>query len=130
MRRVPHLSFHELPTLQPTRPEPEEHHKWVPYTGDGLEVNGNLTQISNSRTIHLAMCSLFEIQHESLYALHVPARLLRSQDVLKIYTRYLAWLDSLVDTIRLGGNSTPAVIFMQLVPHRHISALTIHAGVN
>ena len=90
MRRVPHLSFHELPTIQPTRPEPEEHRKWVPYTGDGLEVDENLTQMSNARIIHLAMCSLFKILHESLYSLHVPESLLRSQDVLKIYTQYLA----------------------------------------
>ncbi|KAG0649229.1 Nitrogen assimilation transcription factor nit-4 [Hyphodiscus hymeniophilus] len=117
MRRVPHLSLHELPTIHPTRPEPEEHRQWLPHTGDGIEVDERLTQMSHARTIHLAMCSLFEILHKSLYVLHIPARLLHSQDVLKIYTRYLAWLDSLDDTIRLGGNSTPPAIFMHMFYH-------------
>jgi len=114
MRRVPHLSLHELPTVYPVRPEPEELREWLPYTGDGVPIDENLTQMSNTRTIHIAMCSLSEILRGSLYVLHVPVRLLNARDVLHIYTRYLAWHDSLAATLRLGENSTPAVIFMHM----------------
>ena len=113
--RVPHVSRNGVPRISPVIPEREELIKWIPYTSDGTSADRSLLQVSNVRSVYAAICQLIELVHDSLYLLYVPGRLLNSQDILNIYTRYLAWYSSLSVALRLGDNSTPAVIFMQLV---------------
>jgi hypothetical protein len=105
---------------------------WVPYTDNGkpqaletmyldqfadsaLDVPLRLQyeQPSNERSVYKCLCELSELVHESLYLLHSPGKCLTAQDLLGVYTRYLNWYNGQPEVLRLGHNSTPAVLFTQ-----------------
>jgi hypothetical protein len=112
---IPYVSCIGIEIPQPECLEIEEQIEWVPYVGRGTPVDTNLAQKSNVQSTYRALCSLFEIIHSSLYVLYSSGRPLSSRDIVRIYTEYLSWYTSLPIALRLGGNSTPAVIFTQLV---------------
>lgn len=105
---------------------------WVPYTDDGLctsvfsqkpcanpltgaPLQRSCEQPSNVRSVYKCFCELSELVHESLYILHSPGKPLAARDLLNIYTQYLNWYDRIPESLRLGHNFTPAVLFAQYV---------------
>lgn len=108
---------------------------WIPYTDDGnyssrnpfqqRELTNNLgaaydrapgptyTQPSNVQSVYKTFCELSEIVHQSLYALYTPGEPITSKVLLRVYTKYLRWYDSIPTVLRLGHNFTPAVLFSQ-----------------
>lgn len=114
MGHIPYVSYIGIETPKPTILDYEEQMDWVPYTGRGTPVDTSLAQKSNVRSVYRALCDLFEIIHRSLYVLYSSGRPLASNDIVDIYTEYLLWYSALPIVLRLGENSTPAVIFTQL----------------
>ncbi len=90
-----------------------ESSEWVPYTDDGVPEIKYANQPSNVRSVYKCFCELAELVHQSLYVLYVPGRNLTSSELLTVYTRYLNWYSSLPESLRLGHNFTPAVLFAQ-----------------
>ncbi|KAH6667682.1 fungal-specific transcription factor domain-containing protein [Halenospora varia] len=115
--RVPHLSRIGVRTAKPAILGTEEHTEWRPYIGYGTSVGNSLLQMSNARSVSVAICELFEVVHDSLYVLYMPGRLLSQRDILDIYTRYLSWYSAPPTALRLGENSTPSVLFMHMYHH-------------
>ena len=79
----------------------------------GAPLQRSAEQPSNVRSVYKCFCELSELVHQSLYVLHSPGRPLTSRDLLKIYTQYLNWYDSIPEVLRLGHNFTPSVLFTQ-----------------
>lgn len=107
-----------------------ERSAWVPYTdhGDitnqlpgyqaltadpGAPLERNCIQPSNVRSVYKTFCELSEIVHKALYAFYTPGTQLTSKTLLDIYTQYLNWYEAIPETLRLGQNFTPAVLFAQ-----------------
>lgn len=70
-------------------------------------------QLSNVRSVYQCFCELNEIVLQSLYVLYSPVQGLTAAKMLQIYHQYLDWYDQLPEAMRLGHNSTPAVLFTQ-----------------
>jgi hypothetical protein len=88
---------------------------WTLYTDNVSVVEQGLHQPSNFQWVYRGLCELSVIIHDSLHTLYTPKRALTSRDILKVYTTYLCWYDSLPVALRRGENSTPAVLFVQYV---------------
>lgn len=116
MGHVPYVSSIGIEISKPAILEAEEKIEWVPYTGRGTPVDPSLAQPSNVRSIYRALCEVSEIIHRSLYILYSSGRPISSTDIINIYTEYLSWYSKLPATLRLGGNSTPHMVYTQLVP--------------
>lgn len=86
---------------------------WVPYTDDGAPLQRSCEQPSNVRSVYKCFCELSELVHKSLYVLHSPGQPLTARVMLNIYTQYLNWYDRIPESLRLGHNFTPAVLFAQ-----------------
>lgn len=54
-----------------------------------------------------------------LYTLYAPGTPLTSKSLLACYTKFLSWYEAIPETLRLGQNFTPAVLFAQLVFFLH-----------
>jgi hypothetical protein len=61
----------------------------------------------------MSLCELSTIIHGTLYVMYADADSLRSRDIMDRYTQMLGWYGSLPEVLRLGGNSTPSVLFVQ-----------------
>jgi hypothetical protein len=72
-----------------------------------------MRQPSNIRAVYNSLCELSTIIHSALYVVNVDANSSSSQDILDRYTQMLGWYGSLPEVLRLGGNSTPSVLFAQ-----------------
>jgi len=48
-----------------------------------------------------------------MYTLYTPGANVTSKALLETYTEYLGWYAAIPTTLRLGSNSTPAVLFAQ-----------------
>lgn len=107
-----------------------ERSSWVPYTDDGditeqlpefrsltadpgASLKRNFTQPSNVRSVYKTFCELSEIVHKALYIFYTPGTQLNSKSLLDVYTQYLNWYNVIPETLRLGHNFTPAVLFAQ-----------------
>ncbi|KAK4160243.1 nitrogen assimilation transcription factor nirA [Cladorrhinum sp. PSN259] len=114
---LPHFS--RMPRLPPKiRPIPEvENALWTPYTDDGLALEHSCEQPCHIITVYNCFCELSQIVHSSLYRIHCVARKATSQDILGIYAKYISWYDNLPETLRLGSNFTPQVLFTHLYYH-------------
>lgn len=108
---------------------------WIPYIDDGnyitkhtdveeltrtpdtpLEsrpLGRSYTQPSNVQSVYKTFCELSEIVYGSSYALYTPGETVTSKSLLRVYTKYLRWYDSIPAVLRLGHNFTPAVLFCQ-----------------
>jgi hypothetical protein len=113
MGSVPHVSRAGIHVRGPSVIHQEEEREWVPYTGDDIPRGRSLGQPSNVNSIYKCFCDLSTIIHTSLYVLQAGIKPFTSRDVLEEYTRYLVWYDSLPTTLRLGQNSTPALLCTQ-----------------
>lgn len=51
--------------------------------------------------------------HQAAYVLYDPMAPLNSRKLLDCYNTYLFWYASIPSTMRLGHNSTPAVLYIQ-----------------
>ncbi|KGQ02687.1 Nitrogen assimilation transcription factor nit-4 [Beauveria bassiana D1-5] len=89
---------------------------WVPYVDGDVHLQPPV-QLSNVRTVYQCFCELNEAAHQTLYVLYSPGKSPGAADVLHNYCRYLNWYDQLPEGMRLGHNSTPAVLFVHLYYH-------------
>ncbi|EGX89057.1 C6 transcription factor (NirA), putative [Cordyceps militaris CM01] len=90
---------------------------WVPYTDNGAPLQRSCEQMSNVRSVYKCFCELSELVHQSLYMLHSPGKPLTARELLNIYHQYLNWYDRIPETLRLGHNFTPAVLFAHMYYH-------------
>jgi len=90
---------------------------WVPYTDDGVPLQRSCHQPSNVRSVYRCFCELSELVHQSLYSSQIPGRYLTARDLLKRYASYLNWYDRIPESLRLGHNFTPAVLFVHMYYH-------------
>ncbi|KGQ04077.1 Nitrogen assimilation transcription factor nit-4 [Beauveria bassiana D1-5] len=90
---------------------------WVPYTDNGAPLQRSCEQPSNVRSVYKCFCELSELVHQSLYMLHSPGKPLTARELLSIYTQYLNWYDRIPESLRLGHNFTPAVLFAHMYYH-------------
>ena len=109
---MPYVSRNGLHVDKPEIIERDEKSEWAPYIDDP-EPENTLHQRSNVRSVCRGLCDLSEIVHQTLYVLYAPGPAITCPDVLEIYSRYLNWYDSLPRVLRMGENSTPAVLFAQ-----------------
>lgn len=85
----------------------------MPYSREEIREGLHLRQPSHARWVYNGLCELSTIIHDALYAMYADADSPNSQDILNYYTCMLKWYSSLPGALRLGFNSTPAVIFVQ-----------------
>jgi hypothetical protein len=119
--RIPHLSQNGFRAAKPTIFETEEEADWFPYTDQKVLYNNTQQQECNTKSVYTTLCNLFEVVHSSHYVLYKPGKVLGSQEILDVYTTYLAWHSALPLVLRQGVNSTPQAFFVQLV---HFSSIT------
>ncbi|TVY80846.1 Nitrogen assimilation transcription factor nirA, partial [Lachnellula suecica] len=97
---LPHLSRHaNLPT-KPAIIQHVEDAFWAPYTDDGTPLDQIFEQPSNLRSVYKTFCS--EVNSKALVSL---------------YNQYIQWYDTIPESLRLGHNYTPAVLFAHLFYH-------------
>ncbi len=80
---------------------------------EGAPLEQNCTQPSNMRSVYKTFCELSEIVHRTTHTLYTPHRRVTSKTLLNAYSQYILWYDTISDTLRLGHNFTPAVLFAQ-----------------
>jgi hypothetical protein len=107
--------------LSPRPPKPPlvkevEASFWVPYT-EHVPIQDLIRQPSNEGGVFICFCELGELIHDTLYFLHSPVTALTKNMLLSIYTRYLNWYSSIPEGLRLGRNSTPAILFAHMCYH-------------
>lgn len=110
---MPQIDLKDIKVQKPTIVDEIEDEEWIPYTDDGLAANSASRQKINMRLVFNSFSDLSELVHETTYALYSPKALLTGHMILAIYTRYLQWYQNLPDQLRLGSNSTPAVLSAQ-----------------
>jgi len=107
------MDLTEITVQKPLIVDEIEWEEWVPYTDEGLALNSVTRQESNVRLVFKCFSELGEIVHNATVLLYSDKPILNSHKLLEIYTQYLQWYDNLPDQLRLGGNSTPIVLFTQ-----------------
>ncbi|KAG5930904.1 hypothetical protein E4U53_002062, partial [Claviceps sorghi] len=114
-----------MPSLPINLPTVEslEAHPWIPYTDDDFPPQMPYQQASNERSVFTLFCQLSGLSRESLYLIHNPSQQLTAQNLLHHYTKYLLWYDELPETLRLGQNFTPHVLFSHMYYHAAIVML-------
>lgn len=87
---------------------------WVHYTDDDDTPHHPREQTSHVGSVFRCSSELGELIHETLYLLLRPSRPPTGREVLRTYTKYLSWYETLPEFFRLGHNSTPAVLFSHM----------------
>ncbi|CAL3970830.1 unnamed protein product [Diplocarpon coronariae] len=118
--RLPHFSRNARLVTKPPIVDNVESSSWVPYTDNGAPLEINCEQPSNVRSVYKTFCELSEIVHRSLYLLYTPGKPVTSRNLNKIYTAYIRWYAAIPDTLRLGTNFTPSVLFAHMYYHSAI----------
>ena len=111
--RLPHFSLRADRVAKPLNVDNNQTSDWLWQTEHGVAPEQPSQQSSDVRPIFTCFCTLSEIIHSSLYVLYTPTSALNSTDILNIYTRYLEWYGRLPDALRVGGNPSPAALFIQ-----------------
>jgi len=101
-----------------------ENSPWIPYDA-GLS-DFPYAQPSNVLSVYTCLCELSQIVHQSLYLRHLPNQLYGPRDAWNNYTQYLKWYSHLPELMRLGHNSTPAVLFCHIYYHFAVLHLSHH----
>ncbi|KAE8445252.1 hypothetical protein EG329_013624 [Mollisiaceae sp. DMI_Dod_QoI] len=114
---IPHLSRHIALPPKPAIIQNVEDALWIPYTDDGEPLDRHFDQPSNLRSVYKTFCELSEIVHQALYTLYSPGFELTSGSLIKVYNSYIEWYDTIPDSLRLGQNFTPSVLFAHLFYH-------------
>ncbi|KAI9743817.1 MAG: hypothetical protein M1818_002551 [Claussenomyces sp. TS43310] len=115
--KIPHLSRAASLVMKPSIIDAVESSEWVPYSDEGAPLTKSASQPSNVRSVFKCFADLSESVQRSLYTLYTPDRILNSNEVLSAYFRYLNWYSSLPESLRLGHNFTPAVLFVHMYYH-------------
>ncbi|PQK08989.1 hypothetical protein BB8028_0001g10600 [Beauveria bassiana] len=113
---VPQCTRHIKLPPKPANNTDVETPPWIPYV-DGNAHLLPFIQLSNVRSIYRCFGDLSELVHQSLYLLFCPEETLTATTLLQNYHQYLDWYDQLPEALRLGYNSTPAVLFTHLYYH-------------
>ncbi|KAF7953392.1 uncharacterized protein EAE97_000791 [Botrytis byssoidea] len=121
--RVPLFSHITQLNVKPAIVSSIEASAWIPYTDDGAPLERNCTQPSNIRSVYATFCELSELVHQSLYLFYAPGSNVNSNSLLKLYTKFLRWYDSIPAALRLGHNFTPSVLFSHMYYHYTILLL-------
>lgn len=111
--RLPHFSARADLVAKPLNVDNNQTSDWLWQTEHGVAPEQPSQQSSDVLPIFTCFCALSEIIHCSLYVLYTPTSAVNSTDVLNIYTRYLEWYGRLPDALRVGGNPSPAALFIQ-----------------
>jgi len=111
--RPPQLAPQEIKVGKPSAIDEIEHKEWVPYTDQGMSSDKSLYQQGNIRSVYEGFARLSEIVSITAYKLYSDESPATGHMILACYTEYLRWYDNLPDHLRLGANSTPAVLFTQ-----------------
>ncbi|KAH9206319.1 fungal-specific transcription factor domain-containing protein [Leptodontidium sp. 2 PMI_412] len=114
---LPHLSKHIKLPAKPAIIQHIEEALWVPYTDDGAPLDQHFSQPSNLRTVYKTFCDLSERVHQALYTLYSPGSEVTAVALIDIYNGYIHWYDTIPESLRLGQNFTPAVLFAHLFYH-------------
>lgn len=115
---MPHISRKNIAVEKPHIVESEELENWGPYH-NALSPLKEDQQPANARSVRQAFAGLTEIIHDSQDILYEPRDGALSQKMLAVYRKYLDWYADLPSVLRLGINSTPSVLFTQLVLINH-----------
>ncbi|CZT10552.1 related to nitrate assimilation regulatory protein nirA [Rhynchosporium agropyri] len=121
--RLPYFSRNAKLVTKPPIVEHIEVTAWVPYTDNGAPLDTPCTQPSNVRSVYKTFCELSEIVHKSLYMLYTPGKPVTSKSLNDVYTEYIRWYSEIPETLRLGHNFTPAVLFAHMYYHTAILLL-------
>lgn len=81
----------------------------------GTPLDQHFDQPSNLRSVYKTFCELSEIVHIVLYTLYSPSSEVNSRTLIAMYNQYIQWYDTIPESLRLGHNFTPSVLFAQLV---------------
>jgi len=114
---LPHLSQHIQLPAKPALVQHVEDAMWTPYTDDGIQLDKHFDQTSNLRSVYHTFCDLAEKVHIALYSLHSPSSRVDSKALVFLYNQYTQWYATMPESLRLGGNFTPAVLFLHLFYH-------------
>ncbi|KAJ6782476.1 hypothetical protein PWT90_07882 [Aphanocladium album] len=101
---------------KPEIPTEVETSSWIPYV-DGDDHLLPFIQLSNVRSIYQRFCELGELVHKTMHLLCAPDKPLTAEALLQDYRQYLHWYDQLPQHLKLGYNSTPAVLVTHLYYH-------------
>ncbi|KAK5245285.1 hypothetical protein LTS06_009291, partial [Exophiala xenobiotica] len=115
--RSPQVSLEETLVRKPVKIDEIEHEPWQPYTDQGIHADRSLHQPSNLRSVYKAFAELSEIVHKTNLCLQAEDTRDITARVRGLYTEYLQFYGSLPDSLRLGGNSTPPVLFCHIYYH-------------
>jgi hypothetical protein len=111
--RLPHFSLGADRVPKPLNVDNDQTSDWLWETEYGVAPEQASQQANDIRPVFTCFCALSEIIHSSLYTLYTPTSAVRSTNILNIYTRYLEWYGALPDALRVGGNPSPAALFIQ-----------------
>ncbi|CAG8977768.1 hypothetical protein HYALB_00011153 [Hymenoscyphus albidus] len=122
--RIPQFSRDIKLAAKPKIVAHVEASNWIPYTDDaGEPLERPCTQPSNVRSVFKTFCELSEIFHTSLYQLYHPGKSITNRALLDCYTGFLKWYAAIPESLRLGQNFTPSVLFVHMYYHYAILLL-------
>jgi hypothetical protein len=101
------------PPPDPLNIDNDQTSDWLWQTEYGTAPEQPSQQSIAIRTIYSCFCTLSGIIHSSLCVLYNPTSAINSTVLLSLYTRYLEWYGHLPHTLRMGGNPSPAALFIQ-----------------
>jgi hypothetical protein len=78
-----------------------------------MPLDQRFEQPSNLRSVYKTFCELSEKVHNALCALYSPGFKVSSGELLALYNEYIQRYDTIPESLRLGHNFTPAVLFAQ-----------------
>lgn len=110
--RMPHISRSSITVEKPHIVPSEERENWGAYNNVMSPLKED-QQPANVRSVCRAFAGLTEIIHDSQHLLYEPRDGQLNGKMLGVYRRYLEWYGDLPPILRLGINSTPAVLFAQ-----------------
>ncbi|KAJ9651383.1 hypothetical protein H2198_009327 [Neophaeococcomyces mojaviensis] len=121
--RVPQIDLQDIKVHKSIIVDEIEREEWIPYTDEGLAPNSATRQEGNMQLGFNSFSDLSELVHEVTDILYSDKLPLSGHKILTIYTKYLQWYENLPDQLRLGGNSTPTVLFTHMYFHFVVLAL-------
>ncbi|KUJ06576.1 uncharacterized protein LY89DRAFT_603076 [Mollisia scopiformis] len=114
---LPQTSYQIPLPAKPAIIDRDEQSLWVPYTDYGEPLGLQFGQPSNLRSVYWTFCELSEKVYNALHILYSPVSGMNSAKLIELYKLYLEWYDTIPDSLRLGQNSTPSVLFAHLFYH-------------
>lgn len=82
-----------------------------------IHFHQDLHDAASTRTLYallmsICFCNFSKLVHKALYILHSLDKSLTADGVVSMYAEYLHWYERTPVVLRLGYNSTPAVLLL------------------